>query len=230
MQGLVLAGGEGSRLSATGISVPKALVSVAGQPQLLRMIAACRRAGAETVTCALRDELVSAAADLVEAAGADVVAVHTPSSLHTLVAGLRAAPAGDVLCTLVDTVMRSAEWDRANASACVALQSADAVLAVTPFVSDDSPLWVDVAPDGTVVRVGVRGVRPLVTGGVYWFNPAARRAAADALDAGVSRLRGFLAWLIEHQMRVSAVEVPAIVDVDTSGDLDAAVALLKGER
>ena len=39
MHGLVLAGGEGSRLAADGVAAPKALVPVGGRPQLLRLVA-----------------------------------------------------------------------------------------------------------------------------------------------------------------------------------------------
>jgi len=38
MQGLILAGGEGSRLVADGVDTPKALVEVAGRPQILNLI------------------------------------------------------------------------------------------------------------------------------------------------------------------------------------------------
>ena len=38
MQGLILAGGRGSRLAADGIETPKALVEVAGRPQIVNLI------------------------------------------------------------------------------------------------------------------------------------------------------------------------------------------------
>ena len=229
MHGLILAGGEGSRLAATGVTVPKALVPIGGRAQVARMVAACRRVGCETVTCAVREDLAVAVAAAIADSRVQVVAVRTPTSLHTLVAGLRAIGTGDVLCTLVDTVMPAADWDAAHRDALIALGDADAVVAVTPFVADESPLWADVSRDGTVRAFGQRGTRALVTGGVYWFGPAARVAASSAVDSGVLRLRGFLAGLIAGKHRVRAIEVRKIVDVDTNADLDAALALIGRE-
>ena len=229
MHGLILAGGDGSRLLESGITVPKALVSIAGQPQLRRMAAACRRAGCETVTCAVRDDLVAEAIAAVGDDSVSVVPVRTASSLHTLDAGLRAVPAGTVLCTLVDSVMPDADWDAAHLAAMRALRTVDAVVAVTPFVADESPLWTDVAPDGAVRGFGRRTEPAVVTGGVYWLGDRARAAASDAVDIGVMRLRGYLARLIETGHRVRAVEVRRIVDVDTGADLALALALVNGE-
>ena len=230
MHGLVLAGGEGSRLAASGIAVPKALISIGGQAQVARMVAACRRVGCETVTCAVREDLADAAGSVIGDVRVQVVAVRTPTSLHTLEVGLQAIGPGDVLCTLVDSVMPAADWDDAHRRAVLALRDADAVVAVTPFVEDDAPLWADVAEDGTVRGFGTRGARGLVTGGVYWLAPGARSAATAAVASGVMRLRGFLLGLIDGGLRVRAVEVRKIVDVDTSADLDAALALIGGDE
>lgn len=230
MHGLVLAGGEGSRLAASGVTVPKALVEIGGQAQVARMVAACRRVGCETVTCAVREDLVTAVVAALDDPTVQVVAVRTPTSLHTLEAGLQAIADGTVLCTLVDSVMPAVDWDAAHAQAVAALADAAAVVAVTPFVEDESPLWADVTGGGVVESFGRRGSRGLVTGGVYWFSPAARAFAAVAMDAGVQRLRGFLGGLVEAKYRVRAVEVRQIVDVDTSADLDAALALIGEEE
>lgn len=227
MHALILAGGEGSRLMASGVQVPKALVAIDGQPQLVRLIAACRRVGATSITCALRDDLLSVAGERAEAAGADVIAVHTPDSLHTLDTALRAVPPGEVLCTLVDSVMPDRDWDAAHAAATRALRDAHAVVAVTPLVDDPTPLWVDVQHDGAVAGFGVAGSRPLVTGGVYWLSAAARAMVPEAVQNGASRLRQYLTYLVAHGARVHAVEVAQIVDVDTGSDLAAAVALME---
>ena len=96
-------------------------------------------------------------------------------------------------------------------------------------MADDSPLWADVAADGTVRSFGQRGADPLVTGGVYWLNDKARREATAAVGVGVQRLRGFLAQLIAEGNRVQSVVVPRIVDVDTGADLALAAALVEGD-
>ncbi len=230
MHGLVLAGGEGSRLAASGVTVPKALVRIGGQAQVVRMVAACRRVGCETVTCVVREDLATAVVAALADSRVQVVAVRTPTSLHTLEAGLQAIGDGDVLCTLVDSVMPAADWDEAHRLAVLALRGAAAVVAVTPFVDDEKPLWVDAATDGAVRAFGVRGARDLATGGVYWLSPVAREVASSAVASGVQRLRGFLGALIERELLVRAVEIAKIVDVDTSADLDAALALIGGER
>ena len=96
----------------------------------------------ETVTCVVRADLAPAVAAALADSRVQVVPVRTPTSLHTLDAGLRAIGEGDVLCTLVDSVMPAADWDEAHRLAVIALRGAAAVVAVTPFVDDEKPLWV----------------------------------------------------------------------------------------
>ncbi|HEY4321180.1 MAG TPA: NTP transferase domain-containing protein [Gemmatimonadales bacterium] len=230
MHGLVLAGGDGSRLLASGISDPKAFVTVAGEPQLRRMVAACRRVGCATVTCAVRADLAAEAVHLLDDPTVQVISVRTPSSLHTLQAGLEAVADGPVVCTLVDTVMPDADWDRAHAQGARALQSAAAAVVVTPYVADDVPLWVDADAAGRVLAFGRRGTRDLVTGGVYWLGAEARAESARATADGVMRLRGYLARLVSSGARVMVVEVPKIVDIDTAADLEDALLLVHGEH
>src|SRR5262245_4468982 len=130
MHGLILAGGRGSRLAADGVDTPKALVEVAGRPQLISLIETFARLGCESITAMVRDGVTVAAA-----APAVIRSCRTPSSLHTLAAGLTSMPPGNVFCAMVDTVMPPADWRRVHASVTEQLAAgAVAVLAVTPFV------------------------------------------------------------------------------------------------
>lgn len=230
MHALILAGGEGSRLAADGVATPKALVRVGGMPQLTRLIAACRRAGCETVACAVRTDLVPAVAAIVSDADVVIVPVRTPTSLHSLDAGLAAVPPGPVFCVLVDTVMTDADWDAAHRAAATRLATADAVVATTSYVRDDHPLWVDADRHGRVRAFGRPGVTPVVTGGMYWLGIGARAQVSPALVDGTMRLRGFLARLVEVGTTVAAIDVPRIVDLDTRADLEEAIALMSGVR
>lgn len=240
MHGLILAGGEGTRLAADGVGDPKATVAVAGRPQMLRLVDTLGALGCPTITCMLRDAAVGAFpvldAAIAAAAGhgptVSVFACHTPSSLHTLVDGLAHVPPGDVFCTMVDTVMRARDWRAVFTAAEAALGAgADAVLAVTPYVDDDRPLWVHRDRLGAARLVGDTPVAPpCVTGGVYAFGPRARKEAARARRQGASRMRGFLAQLVADDYRVATVEVPRIVDLDRRRDLDVANAWLGAEE
>ena len=92
MQALILAAGEGSRLAAAGIPIPKPLVDVAGKPQILRLLQTFDALGCESLACAIRADSPSVRR-LLDAqrfrAPFTVVECRTPSSLHTLVEGLR---------------------------------------------------------------------------------------------------------------------------------------------
>lgn len=234
MHGLILAGGEGARLAANGVRDPKAAVPLGGRAQIVRLVDTLYQLGCETVTCMVRDDRPQVLAALRIAAAGEgwndlrVITCHTPSSLYTLVEGLERAPAGPVFCTMVDTVMRRADWRAVFADAARALaEGADAVLAVTPYVDDERPLWVARDAAGFVGRLGGRPADPAcVTGGVYAFSSRAREAAALARSDGLARMRDFLGELVDLGARVATTEVARIVNVDHHRDLEAAEALV----
>ena len=236
MQALILAAGEGSRLAAAGIPIPKPLVDVAGKPQILRLLQTFDALGCESLTCAIRADSPSVRR-LLDAqrfrAPLTVVACRTPSSLHTLVEGLRAVPPGPVCCSMVDTVMRAEDWRAVYGAVERHLaDGADAVLAVTGYVDDESPVYVNRHEGGLVRAVSDEPIQPpCVTGGVYGLSAAARAAAAQALARGVYRMRGFLKALLAGEggregARVAAVDVARIIDIDRPRDLETANAWL----
>jgi NDP-sugar pyrophosphorylase family protein len=227
MHGLVLAGGEGSRLAAEGVSTPKPLLEVAGQPLVVTLLRTFERLGCESLTCMVRADFLAVAQVLEQqrfTAPFKVQACTTPSSAHTLVQGLQAVPSGPVFCSMVDTVMRPRDWIEVYQQTGESLhRGADAVLIVTPFVHDESPLYVMRDREGWARALGaVPAGDARVSGGVYGFSPAARQAARDALADGVQRMRGFLQRLIADGARVATVEVAQIIDLDRRSDWELA--------
>src|SRR2546429_7234793 len=68
---------------------------------------------------------------------------RTPSSLHTLVAGLAVVPPGPVFCAMADTVMPPADWRRLFRCVTERLdEGAAAAPPGTPFVAAELPLFV----------------------------------------------------------------------------------------
>lgn len=240
MHGLILAGGEGSRLAAGGVALPKPLVQVAGRPQIVGLLETFAQLGCSSLTCAVRADVPGVRRTLDERRFEPplrVVECRTPSSLHTLVEGLRAVPAGPVFCSMVDTVMRPADWQAVYRATERHLgEGADMVLVVTPYVDDESPVYVARGGAGATEGPGAAGdirsvsdepLEPVcVTGGVYGLSPVTRRAAADAVSRGGHRMRGFLKSMVAEGRRVAAVEVPRIIDIDRPSDLDTANAWL----
>jgi len=161
-----------------------------------------------------------------------VIECRTPSSLHTLVEGLRAVAPGSVFCSMVDTVMRPHDWQAVYRGTERQLaEGADMVLAVTPYVDDESPVYVRTGEDGFVRSVSDEPLHPrCITGGVYGLSPGARDAAADAVDRGVHKMRRFLAGVVADGGRVGVVEVPRIIDIDRPSDLQTANAWLNARE
>jgi NDP-sugar pyrophosphorylase family protein len=227
MNGLILAAGEGRRLAADGVRQPKSLVQVGGRAQLPHLIGTLRALGCETVTCMVPFQLarrLSALSSVADQPRITVVGCRTPSSLHTLALGLAAIPSGTVLCTMVDTVMRGTDWTTLGNAIQERLDGGtDLVLAVTPYVDDERPVYVAVAEDGTVRGISETPVEPVaVTGGVYGLSNAARAAVRGAIGRQTERLRQFLAFAAAGSLRVTAVSVPRIIDLDRASDLAAA--------
>lgn len=238
---MILAGGEGSRLAADGLTTPKALIDVAGRPQLLRLVEQFAALGCSSITCMLNETAlewlhagmsprIAETTRTIERL-ARVVPCRTPSSLHTFVAGLEELPPGPVFATMVDSVLAPDDWARLYELTQHDLaDGADAVLAVTPATDpDDAPLWVATDATRRVVAIGATAAsaRGTVTGGVYGFGPAARRRASEALASGLHRMRIFLGDLVASGADVRAVEVPHIIDIDHRTDLERADAYMK---
>lgn len=233
MHGLILAGGVGSRLAADGVAAPKAAVPLGGRPQILRLIDTFLGLGLDSVTCMVRDSYpqVLRAVESERPLLGDrvrVVTCHTPSALHTMADGLLEVPPGPVFCSLVDTVMLERDWRRVYDEGVRQLRRGrQAILAVTPFVDDENPLWVERGAAGTARRIGGPPVvPPCVTGGVYVLSTSARDAAEVARSEGGTRLRYFLGDLVKNGAKVGTVEVARIVDLDHKRDIDTADALL----
>ena len=153
MRYAIIAAGEGSRLASEGISQPKPLVRVGGEPLLGRLLRVFGENDAEEVAVVCRGSSPDVAAYLDAqqrartgcAARLRFMVRSTPSSMHSLYAlapWLREGE-GPVVVTTVDTVFRDDEF----AAYVAALRRAvaegyDGLMGVTSYVDDERPLYV----------------------------------------------------------------------------------------
>ena len=227
MQGGIIAAGAGSRLRQAGWTVPKPLVEVAGLPLIGHVIRNFRAAGITSLVIIFNEEerdcerwVRSHYPDL----DLRIIVKTTASSLESFREVCALMDSGPALISTVDAWCPEDEF--VVFVQAVRQRPADAtVLAVTPLVADERPLWVTMGPDGRVAGMGGDSGK-MVTAGMYAVPERVRRLSA--MD-GLGRLREFLAWLVAKGESVYGVVIPNVVDVDRAEDVALAEAMARQE-
>jgi NDP-sugar pyrophosphorylase family protein len=228
LTGGIIAAGDGRRLRDDGWLVPKPLVPVAGVPLLEAVIRNFLAADVAPVTVIV-NERGRGCVDWARTRFPDVdlrfIVKTTGSSLESFAEVAAAEAAGPMLISTVDAWCHPTDFVRFVARSAARPPSAT-VLAVTPFVADDNPLWVTLDEDGRVRRLGGPS-GDVVTAGLYLIPETLRRQPPPP---GLGRLRDFLAWLVECGEGVYAETIETVVDVDRSSDVALAEALAQASR
>ena len=225
MTGGIIAAGEGRRLREAGYTVPKPMVPVAGVPLIEGVIRNFLAADIASLTVIVNED----ERDCVEwltarFPGLDMrlIVRTTASSLESFTRVLAAAPAGPVVVSTVDAWCRPADF--AGFVEAARRRPPEAmVLAVTPLVEDESPLWAVLDGDGRIRDLGGEGGN-VITAGIYVVP---ERVRALAPPPGLGRLREFLAWLVTHGEMVYGETIDRVVDVDRSADVILAESLAR---
>lgn len=237
LQGAIVAAGHGERLRRSGgVDVPKPLVELGGETMLARQARAMLDAGAASVVAVVNSETarVAAAMKLAMPAGVKVVVRDTANSMETMLTlGEFMAPGWFVAAT-VDAIVPPLEFARYIAESQRVVSTSDddklaGVLAVTRWRGERKPLFAEVTKEGLIARLG-GAETPFVTAGLYILSTRVFSLSADARRAGLGALRKFLALLIEHGMRLRAVEIGDAIDVDEASDLAAARIAIRSNR
>ena len=229
LDGGIIAAGEGRRLREDGWPMPKPLVPVAGVPLLETVVRNFAAAGITSIVAIVNEaerECVQWARGRFPGVDLRFIVKTTASSLESFLEVVRdpaARAPGRQLISTVDAWCRPADFAAFVAAA--RRRPAEAtVLALTPLVADESPLWVRCGHDGRITELG-EPTGDLVTAGLYLVPERVRRLT---LPPGLGRLREFLAWLVRTGEPVYGEVVPLVVDVDRSSDVALAESLASG--
>ena len=206
----IIAAGEGSRLAQEGVALPKPLVKIQGLPMIGRLIDIFRRNGAESISVIVNDRMP------------EVAVQPTPSSMHSfyeLSSMLRGK--GRFIVTTVDTIFREDDFRKYVEAYSAAGPDVDGMMAVTSFIDDEKPLYVET--DGDMGILAFRDTpweeARYVSGGIYGLSEPAVDVLADCLERGVSRMRNYQRALVASGQRLLAYDMGKIVDVDHAGDI-----------
>jgi NDP-sugar pyrophosphorylase family protein len=227
----IIAAGEGSRLAQEGVAKPKPLIELQGEPMIGRLINIMLRCNAESISIIVNEHMTQVREYLESLAlpvPLNLVVKTTPSSMHSLWHLSRVIPKGKFCLTTVDTIFREQDF-KGYIHAFEDDKSHDGMWAVTPFVDDEKPLWVDVDDEMNITAFRDKGWdgAKYVSGGVYAMTDKAFKVLDSCIEQGVSRMRNFQRALIEAGYKLQAYSIEKIIDVDHAGDIVTAEAFLQ---
>ena len=208
MRYAIIAAGEGSRLATEGIDMPKPLVEVNGEPLIDRLIRIFADNNAEEIVVICNDKttLVSSHLMKIQEDGLNgrriplrFVVKSTPSSMHSLYEISRYLEGAPYCLTTVDTIFREKEFSNYIMALNDAMEtySADGLMAVTDYIDDEKPLYVDT--DGTMTIIG----------------------------RGESRMRNFQRAMVADGLHLEAFPFSKILDIDHKSDIGKAEEFLR---
>lgn len=227
----IIAAGEGSRLAQEGVAKPKPLVELQGEPMIGRLINIMLRCNAESISIIVNEHMTEVR-EYLESLELPVplhlVVQTTPSSMHSLWHLSRVIPEGKFCLTTVDTIFREQDF-KEYIQAFEQDENHDGMWAVTPFVDDEKPLWVEVDEQMNITAFRDKGWEgaKYVSGGVYSMTDKAFEVLDQCIEKGISRMRNFQRALIEAGHKLQAFSIEKIVDVDHAGDIATAEAFLQ---
>lgn len=226
----ILAAGEGSRLRAGGLEMPKPLLPVGGVPLIGRLLQALQQLAVEEIVCILNTRGGSVV---------DYVRQHHPAlpvtfvqrdtassyeSFTVLCARLQGAP---FLLTTVDAVFAPTLLPRFVAAACQQ-DGVDMLLSLTTFVDDEKPLQARLDDRQRILQLGDAAAGGgYVTSGLYYCAPPVSAACARTVPGRLGALREFLAWLLQQGYWLQGYVAPKMIDVDRPQDIAVAEQFLR---
>ena len=222
----IIAAGEGSRLAQEGVAKPKPLVDICGEPMIGRLINLFCRCNAESISIIVNEQMTEVR-EYIESLSLDIplnlVVNTTPSSMHSFFELSRVIPKGRFCLTTVDTIFREQDF-RPYIEAMEADERYDGMMAVTDYIDDEKPLYVQTDDDLniTAFRDERYDGAKYISGGIYALNEKAIDVLADCMERGVARMRNFQRALVDAGLRLKAYPMGKILDVDHAGDIEKA--------
>ena len=225
----IIAAGEGSRLAQEGVKLPKPLVNLNGTPMINRLIDIFMRCNATSLSIIVNEEMHQVR-EYLESLDIPVpfrlVVKSTPSSMHSFYEVSRHFEEGKFCLTTVDTIFHEEEFRKYIEAFENDTTGADGFMAVTSFIDDEKPLYIDTDNDLNITAfkdAAWDGVK-FISGGIYGLTPPALRVLENCMENGVSRMRNYQRALVDAGLKLKAFPFEKIVDVDHAGDIETAAA------
>ncbi|MDR0799714.1 MAG: NDP-sugar synthase [Dysgonamonadaceae bacterium] len=230
----IIAAGEGSRLVQEGVKFPKPLVQLNGTSLIDRLIAIFTQNNADSINIIINEEMVELKEhlqSLVVNVPFHLIVKSTPSSMHSFYELSRFLQNGKFCLTTVDTIFKEEEFS-AFIQAFENDSEHDGLMAVTDYIDDEKPLYIDVEPNTLQIKdfLDIPEHRErYVSGGIYCLTPKAIPILHECMEQGLSRMRNYQRQLIRKGLNLKAYPFKKIIDIDHAGDIAKAEQFLKEE-
>ena len=229
----IIAAGEGSRLAAEGISLPKPLVPLNGVPMIDRLIRLFMANNAKSISVIVNNENKQTQQYLQEQKSLlsiplNVIVKTTVGSMHSLYE-LKPFLENSPFClTTVDTIFSEKEFSQYTRTFTTD-SDIDGLMAVTDYIDDEKPLYVEVGTNRFITAFNDTKLADTkyISGGIYCLKPIALDVLELAMKNGVTRMRNFQRQLITHGLMLKAFPFKKIIDVDHAEDIKKAELLLQ---
>ena len=222
MKFAIIAAGEGSRLAQEGVKEPKPLIQLQGIPIIERLVMLFATQGASSINIIINEQqpqTLSHLQQLQQRYPINIVVKDTPSSMHSLHA-LSHLLRGEKFClTTVDTIFKEQEF--AEYIKEFEASQHDGLMAVTDYIDDEKPLYVDTDTDLNITAFADNpsAASRYISGGIYGLDDRALDILDACMAAGIERMRNFQRNLVKGGLKLKAYPFKKIIDIDHAEDI-----------
>ncbi|MCD8135865.1 MAG: NTP transferase domain-containing protein [Parabacteroides gordonii] len=228
----IIAAGEGSRLVQEGVKWPKPLVQLNGITLIDRLINVFLKNDASSISIIVNEEMTEVQEHLQKLelpVPFYLLVKSTPSSMHSFHELSHYLDSDNICLTTVDTIFKEDEFS-GYIQEFLKESRLDGLMAVTDFIDDEKPLYVDTDNDLMIRGFLDKQGEPACTyisGGIYYLRRSGLTVLNNAIEQGMSRMRNYQRQLIAEGLRLKAYPFSKIVDVDHAEDIKKAEEFLK---
>jgi NDP-sugar pyrophosphorylase family protein len=229
----IIAAGEGQRLKAEGIDIPKPLIRINNVPMIERLLDIIDRQNPDSINIIINEESKDVYNFLSNHRLKEKINLKiktTESSLHSLYE-LKLFLTGKPFCLFTtDTIFQ--EYEFINFIDFIKnINNYDGVLGITEFIDDEKPLYVELDEDNFILHFNDKiNNNSFVTGGIYYFTPAVFNEVDTAIENNYKRLRNFLKLLTKRKYKLQGFIFSKIIDVDHLEDIKTAEEFLTAKE
>lgn len=212
-------------MASEGVKAPKPLIELQGVPLIERLVRIFARQGADSINIIVNEQQPDTLAHikkLQEEFPINIVVKSTPSSMHSLHA-LSHLLRGDRFClTTVDTLFHEDEF--AAYIKAFKESDGDGIMAVTDYIDDEKPLYVDTDTELNITAFSDRATENsrYISGGIYGLSPESLDILDECMSEGIERMRNFQRRLVQSGMKLKAYPFSKIIDIDHAEDISKA--------